>query len=64
MQSIHPVKEEAASTVISSVSVSLGIVWRCIVVGALLITAIGTWLIWFSAFAEQNLQDEIIWKVC
>lgn len=65
MPSIHLVKEaETASAVSSSVSVSPGTVWSYIVVSALLVTVIGTWLVWFSAFIQQNLQQESIREVC
>jgi hypothetical protein len=29
-----------------------------------LVAAIGTWLIWFSAFIQQNLQEETIREAC
>jgi hypothetical protein len=63
--SIHLVKdEETSSTVLSSVSVSPGTVWRYIVVSAMLVIAIGTWLVWFSAFIQHNLQEEGVREAC
>ena len=29
-----------------------------------LVRAIGTWLIWFSAFIQRNLQEERIREAC
>lgn len=29
-----------------------------------LVAAIGTWLIWFSAFIQQNFQEETIREAC
>lgn len=65
MQSIHLVREEqAASAVIPRVSISPGTVWIYIAVSALLVAAIGTWLVWFSAFIQQNLQEEGVREAC
>jgi hypothetical protein len=65
MPSIHLVREEqAASVVVPRVSIFPGTILFYIAVSALLVTAIGTWLVWFSAFIQQNLQEEGIREAC
>ena len=41
-----------------------GAVWRYIVVSAMLVVAIGTWLVWLSAFIQHNLQEEGVREAC
>lgn len=64
MSSVRLVTEEEASTVVTSAPTAPSRVWRYIAIGAVLLGIIGTWLIWFSAFIQRNLQEEDIRAAC
>jgi hypothetical protein len=38
--------------------------WSYIAAGALLVTSIGTWLVWFSTVIQRNPQAESIRAAC
>lgn len=39
-------------------------VWSYLAVSLLLLAVIGTWLVWFSAVLQRNLQEEDIRAAC
>ncbi len=49
-----PAKEEAISWAS----------WSHLVVGAVLLAVIGTWLVWFSAFIQRKFQEDDIRAAC
>ncbi|MDF0673200.1 MAG: hypothetical protein P0120_02490 [Nitrospira sp.] len=57
-------EEETSSAVVTSTPIAPGRVWRYIAVGAVLLGIIGTWLVWFSAFIQRNLQEENFRAAC
>lgn len=65
MPSVHLVREEeAAPTIMASVSTSPRRVWGYIATSALLLALIGTWLVWFSAFLQRSLHEDGIRAAC
>lgn len=64
MPSVHLVTEKEASTdVVTSMPASPA-VWKYIAISVVLLGIIGTWLVWFSAFLQRNLQAEDIRAAC
>ncbi|MDK2743226.1 MAG: hypothetical protein H8K03_19220 [Nitrospira sp.] len=65
MASVHLVKgEEAVPVVIPNSSTSPWTAWSYIAASAVLLAIIGTWLVWFSAFIQRNLQEQDIKAAC
>jgi hypothetical protein len=64
MPSVRLVTEEEVSTVVTSAPTTSSGVWRYIAISVMLLRIIGTWLIWFSAFVQRNLQEEDIRAAC
>lgn len=38
--------------------------WGMLIAGALVAAAIGTWLVWFSVFAQRKVNEEDIREAC
>ena len=55
-EEIHPVTMPTAASPVRG--------WSYIIVSALLVAVIGTWLVWFSAVTQQNLQEQEIRAAC
>jgi len=56
--------EEAPSASVTTVDTSTGRVWIYLGVTLVLLAVIGTWLVWFSAFIQRNLQEDDIRAAC
>jgi hypothetical protein len=57
-------QEEGPPTPVTTVDTSVPKVWTYIGVTIVLFAVIGTWLVWFSAFIQRNLQEEDIRAAC
>ena len=65
MPSVRLVTEEdVGPTIVTSVPTSSIAVWSYIGGSALLLAMIGTWLVWFSAVVQRNLQENGIRAAC
>lgn len=71
MPSVHLVTEEEPATraVTSSQQPfqqrgSLWMIWGYLVGGALLLAAVGTWLVWFSLHLQREMDDRAIRAAC
>ncbi len=64
MPAVRLVTEEDSSSVVVRSEASPGKVLGYIGVSALLLTAIGTWLVWFSISIQQRVQEEAIRAAC
>lgn len=71
MPSVHLVTEEESETraVPSSQELfrqqtPLWMIWGYLVGGALLLAAVGTWLVWFSLHLQRELDDQAIRAAC
>ena len=64
MSSVRLVTEAEASIAVASAPTAPSSVWRYIAISAVLLGIIGTWLVWFSAFVQRNLQEEDIRAAC
>ena len=64
MPAVRLVDEEEAHPVAIPTAVSPVRAWSYIVVSALLVAVIGTWLVWFSAVTQRNLQEQDIRAAC
>lgn len=53
-------QEDGPPALVTTPQTSLERVWAYLGVTMVLVAAVGTWLIWFSAFLQQNLQEERI----
>ncbi len=53
-------QEDGPPAPVTTPQTSLERVWAYLGVTMVLVAAVGTWLIWFSAFLQQNLQEERI----
>ncbi len=64
MPLVHPVpQEETPPAPITTVTWSW-LAWGYLVVGAVLMVLIGTWLVWFSASVQRMFQEEDIRVAC
>lgn len=57
-------EEDEAPTIVNRVSTSPGKVWSYIGASALLLVMIGTWLVWYSAFVQQDFLEKRIRAAC
>ena len=57
-------QEDGPPAPVTTSQASLERVWVYLGVTMVLVRAIGTWLIWFSAFIQRNLQEERIREAC
>ncbi|MBX3300782.1 MAG: hypothetical protein KF693_01060 [Nitrospira sp.] len=57
-------EEDIDSAIVTSAPFSPGKVWCYIGTSALLLALIGTWLVWFSAAIQRNLQEDGIRAAC
>ncbi len=57
-------QEEVPPAPVTTVDTSATRVWTYIGVTMLLLAMIGTWLVWFSALVQRNLQEEDIRAAC
>lgn len=57
-------EEDGPPAPVTTPQTSLERVCAYLGVTMVLVAAIGTWLIWFSAFIRQNLQEERIREAC
>lgn len=57
-------EEEIPSAPVIAVHTSSAKAWTYIGVTMVLLAMIGTWLVWFSAFIQRNLQEEDIRAAC
>jgi hypothetical protein len=64
MPSVHLVSQEEAPPAPGTSATRPWLAWGYLVVGAVLLTAIGTWLVWFSASVQRKLQEEDIRAAC
>jgi hypothetical protein len=56
--------EDSAPAIVTSVLASPAKAWTYIGVTLVLLAMIGTWLVWFSAFIQRDLQEEDIRAAC
>lgn len=56
--------EEAPPAPVTTVDTSTTRVWAYLGVTLILLAVIGTWLVWFSAFIQRNLQEDDIRAAC
>lgn len=65
MPSVHLVSdEEPPPSPVPRPATSRWAGWGYLAAGALLLAAIGTWLVWFSASVQRNFQEEQIRAAC
>ena len=64
MPAVRLVTADESTPVVATRVISPGRVWSYIGVSALLLTTIGTWLVWFSMFIQRNIQEEDIRAAC
>ncbi len=64
MPAIRLVTEEDSSSVVLRSEASPGRILGYIGVSALLVAAIGTWLVWFSVSIQQQTQEEAVRAAC
>ena len=56
--------EEVSPAPVTTVKTSATRVWIYLVVTLVLLAVIGTWLVWFSAFIQRNLQEDDVRAAC
>lgn len=59
----NPTAEEPQEQV-GDVALGRSSLWWVWVVGAILVVATGTWLVWFSAYVQRKFQEEDIRAAC
>ncbi len=64
MRPVHLVSQEEALPVAGKSTVVPGSTWGYLAAGAVLVTLIGTWLVWFSASVRHKFQEEDIRSAC
>jgi hypothetical protein len=67
MPSVHLVADSdkrEAPQVPAPAAPSLWTAWGYLMAGAVLVTAIGTWLVWFSASIQRQFQQDDIRAAC
>lgn len=57
-------QEEVPPAPVTTVDTSVTRAWTYLGVTIILLAMIGTWLVWFSAFIQRNLQEEDIRAAC
>ena len=57
-------QDETPPAPVATVHASATRVWTYIGVTMVLLTVVGTWLVWFSAIIQRNLQEEDIRAAC
>ena len=57
-------QEEVPHTPVTTVKTSATKVWIYLGTTLVLLAVIGTWLVWFSAFIQRNLQEDDIRAAC
>ena len=57
-------QEELPTEPVTLVNASSTRVWIYLGVTLVLLAVIGTWLVWFSAFIQRNLQEDDIRAAC
>jgi len=57
-------QEDVSLEPATTANVSAARVWTYLGVTLVLLAAIGTWLVWFSAFIQRSLQEEDIRAAC
>ena len=66
MPSVHLVTDSEKTTppVPASVELSPWRAWGYVIVGAVLLAVIGTWLVWFSTVLQRKFHEEDIRAAC
>ena len=57
-------QEDVSPAPATTVKTSAARVWIYLGVTLVLLAVIGTWLVWFSAFIQRNLQEDDIRAAC
>jgi hypothetical protein len=57
-------QEEVSSAPVTALGISATRVWTYLGVTLVLLAVIGTWLVWFSAFIQRNLQEDDVRAAC
>ncbi len=57
-------QEEVSPAPITIEKTSVTSVWTYLGVTLVLLAVIGTWLVWFSAFIQRNLQEDDVRAAC
>jgi len=64
MPSVHLVSQEEASPAVATNATRPWPAWSYLAVGAVLLVAIGMWLVWFSASVQRKFDEEDIRAAC
>ncbi len=64
MPPVHLVSQEEASPAAVTSATQPWLAWGYLFVGAVLLAAIGTWLVWFSAVVQRKLNEDDIRAAC
>jgi hypothetical protein len=56
--------EDVSHAPVTAGKISTTRVWAYLGVTLVLLAVIGTWLVWFSAFTQRNLQEDDIRAAC
>lgn len=64
MPSVHLVSDDEATAAQAGSQRSPWMAWSYLAAGALLLTIIGTWLVWFSASLQRRFYEEDIRAAC
>jgi hypothetical protein len=57
-------QEEVPPAPVTALGISTTRVWAYLGVTLVLLAVIGTWLVWFSAFIQRNLQEDDVRAAC
>lgn len=58
------ITQQPESRIIEAAPATGGGLWIYAVVGALALCAIGTWLVWFSAYVQRRLAEDDVRAAC
>jgi hypothetical protein len=64
MQSVHLVSEEETPAAVSVRRSYPWMGWAYLFAGAVLLTIMGTWLVWFSASVQRKFNEEDVRAAC
>lgn len=64
MPSVHLVSQEESLSAAATSAVRPWTAWSYLLAGAVLLAAIGTWLVWFSVSVQRKFQEEDIRAAC
>ena len=64
MPSVHLVSQEESLSTAATSTARPWMVWSYLAAGAVLLAAIGTWLVWFSVSVQRKFQEEDIRAAC